>query len=186
MSALTNHASFISVVEYLHGEELSDVKHEYLNGVVHAMAGGTVRHGVIALNISSGLKIRLRGKSCRPHGSDTAVHFSRDQDERYYYPDASVTCGPFDPSARAVEAPVAIFEVLSPTTARIDRTEKKEAYLACASVQHYILVDPDRVETTIYTRETGGWKMTVYNELADELPLPAIEVSLSLAEIYEG
>ena len=186
MSALSNPSKFVSVVEYLHDEELSDVKHEYLNGVVYAMAGGTIRHSAIGLNITSSLKSRLRGKDCRPHASDTAVNLSRNNDERYYYPDASVTCGPFDPSARVLENPVVIFEVLSPSTARIDQTEKKDAYLACESIQHYVIVEPEHVEVTIHTREADGWKLTIYNELTDVLPLTAIEVALPLAEIYES
>ncbi len=186
MSALSNLGHFVSVVEYLHDEEQSDVKHEYLNGVVHAMAGGTLGHSIITQKILLALGTRLRGKQCRPFGSDAAVHFSQAHDERYYYPDATVTCGPFDPAARAIETPVVIFEVLSPSTARIDRTEKKDAYLACKSLQHYILVEPDRVEAVIYTREGEGWKTTFYNELTDALSLSAIEVSLPLAEIYEA
>ncbi len=186
MSALSNQVTFVSVVEYLHDEELSDVKHEYLNGTVHAMAGGSVGHGDIGRNITSALQTLLRGKPCRPHNSDIAVHLSQKRDERYYYPDASVTCGPLDRAARALENPVAIFEVLSPSTARIDQSEKKDAYLACPSIQHYVIVDPEQVNVTIYTREADGWKMTAYNELTDALALTAIEVTLSLAEIYEG
>lgn len=186
MSALSNPSKFVTVVEYLHDEELSDVKHEYLNGMVHAMAGGTIRHSAVALNISSTLKTLLRGKDCRPHGSDAAVNLSRHRDERFYYPDASVTCGPFDPSARALVDPVVVFEVLSPSTARIDQTEKKDAYLACESIQHYVIVEPERVEVTIYTRGADGWKRTVFNELSDALPLTAIEVELPLGEIYEN
>ncbi len=186
MSALSSHRNFVTVVEYLHDEERSDVKHEYLNGLVHAMEGGTLGHDAIGLNVASALKTRLRGLGCRAHGSDALVHLARQGDERYYYPDASVTCGPFDPAARAIEEPVVVFEVLSPSTARIDRTEKKEAYLTCASLQHYVLIEPERVEVTIYTRAAEGWATTIYHELTDTLPLPAIETSLPLAEIYEG
>lgn len=186
MSALSNPSKFVTVVEYLHAEELSDVKHEYLNGVVHAMAGGTIRHSTVALNISSALKTRLRGKDCRPHASDAAVNLSRNNDERYYYPDTSVTCGPFNPAARVLDNPVVIFEVLSPSTARIDQTEKKDAYLACESIQHYVIVEPEHAEVIIYTREADGWKLTIFNELTDALPLSAIEVELPLAEIYEN
>lgn len=186
MSALSNSSNYVTVVEYLHDEELSDVKHEYLNGIVHAMAGGTLGHDAIGLNVTSALKTRLRGGRCRPHGSDALVHLSRQGDERYYYPDASATCGPFDPAGRAIEAPVLIVEVLSPSTARLDRTEKKDAYLACESLRHYVLVEPERVEVTIYTRAADGWTMTIYNELTDTLPLPGIEADLPLAEIYEG
>lgn len=186
MSALSNQVTFVSVVEYLHDEELSAVKNEYINGTVHAMAGGTLRHGVISKQITTSLDNHLRGKRCRAFPADVAVHLSQNRNERYYYPDASVTCDPQDLSARALENPVVIFEVLSPTTARIDQTEKKDAYLACESIQHYVIVDPERVNVVIYSREADGWKMTAYNELTDALALTAIEVTLSLAEVYEG
>ncbi len=88
-------------------------------------------------------------------------------------------------TARTIENPSAIFEVLSPSTARIDQSEKKDAYLACPSVQHYVLVHAEKVEVTIYTRTADGWDVVVYNELTDELPLPAIEVCVPLGEIYE-
>ena len=186
MSALSGHGNFVTVVEYLHDEERSDVKHEYLNGIVHAMAGGTLGHSRIVRNITRAIGNRLHGRRCHLFTSDAAVHLVRNQDERFYYPDASVMRGPVDPAARAIVAPVAVFEVLSPSTARIDRTEKKDAYLACESLQHYILVEPERVEVTIYTRAAEGWTMTIYNERTDTLPLPAIETALPLAEIYEG
>ena len=186
MSALSNQVTFVSVVEYLHDEELSDVKHEYLNGTVHAMAGGSVGHGLTMKQITTSLDKHLLGKRCRAFPSDVAVHLSQNRDDRYYYPDASVTCGPLDRSARALENPVVIFEVLSPSTARIDQSEKKDAYLSCPSIQHYIIVDPERVNVIIYTREAGGWKMTAYNEHSDVLALTAIEVALPLSEIYEG
>ncbi len=186
MSALSNASNFVSVVEYLRGEELSDVKHEYLNGMAHAMAGGTLGHSRTARNITLALGNRLRGKRCHVFTSDAAVHLSKDQDERFYYPDAVVTCGPFDPSARSINAPVVIFEVLSPTTARTDRTEKKDAYLACDSMQHYVLVEPETVEVTVYSRESSGWTKTVYNETDDILTLTGIEVELPLSEIYQA
>jgi Uma2 family endonuclease len=186
MSALSKQVSFVSVVEYLRDEELSDVKREYINGTVHVMTGRTVGHGEIGRNITTALHILLRGKPCRAHNSDIAVHLSLGTDERYYYPDASVTCGPLDNSARALEKPIVVFEVLSPNTARVDRTEKKDAYLACESIQHYVIVEPENINVLIYTREPSGWKMTAYNELTDALALTAIEATLSLAEIYEG
>ena len=186
MSALSSYTHFVTVADYLRGEERSGVKHEYLNGTVHAMAGGTLGHDAIGLNVTSALKTRLRGKRCRPHGSDAAIHLSHHGDERIYYPDASVTCSPMNPAAHTIEAPVLVVEVLSDSTARTDRTEKKEAYLRCPSLQHFLLIEPDRVEVTLFTREAEDWKMTIFNELTDEVPLPGIETSLPLAEIYES
>ena len=185
MSALSIEQLFVTPDEYLEGEESADCKHEYLNGVVYAMAGGKTEHGQIGLNITAALKFRLRGKPCQPTNSDIRVRLKHGQDERFYYPDASVFCHPLKKGALYSENPTAIFEVLSPTTERYDRSEKKDAYLACESIQAYVLVHSERVEVTIYTRVGDGWDVIVYNELTDTLPLPCIECELPLAAIYE-
>lgn len=185
MSALSIEQSFISPSEYLDGEELADCKHEYLNGVVYAMAGGTYRHSRIAVRLVSLLNARLRGKPCRPTNSDMRIRVARAQDFRFYYPDAAVACTPIRDDALFVDNPTVIFEVLSPSTERFDNGEKKEAYLRCESVQAYVLIHSERVEVTIYTRRADGWDATIYNETTDTIPLPCIECELPLAEIYE-
>lgn len=185
MSALSIQQIFISPTEYLEGEELGDCKHEYLNGVVYAMAGGTNQHADIGGNIFTALKFRLRGKPCRAKNSDASIRLRHGHDERYYYPDVSVICAPKNPHARFEENPTVIFEVLSPSTERFDNEEKKNAYLRCESLQAYVLVHSERVEVTIYTRRADGWDATIYNETSDTLPLPCIECELPLSEIYE-
>ena len=185
MSALSSQQFFVSQEEYLEGEQHSDCKHEYLNGVVYAMAGGTNRHGDIGGNIFASLKSKLSGKPCRAKNSDTKVRLLHGRDERFYYPDVSVVCGPKNPDAQFEENPSVIFEVLSPSTARYDNCEKKDAYLRCESLQAYVIVHSERVEVTIHTRVGDGWDVIVYNELTDTLPLPCIECELPLAAIYE-
>jgi Uma2 family endonuclease len=83
---------FLSIAEYLAGEELSDVKHEYLGGTVHAMAGASNRHNAIAVNALVTMGAQLRGKSCRPFNSDTKVRIEYPDHTRFYYPDALVVC----------------------------------------------------------------------------------------------
>ena len=185
MSALSIEHSFVSPTEYLEGEELADCKHEYLNGVVYAMAGGTYRHSRIAVRLVSALERRLHGKPCSPTNSDMSVRLAHNQDERFYYPDATVVCTPIRDNARFIENPTVIFEVLSPSTERFDNEEKKNAYLRCESLQAYVLVHSERVEVTIYTRRSDGWGATIYNETSDTLLLPCIECELPLSEIYE-
>jgi Uma2 family endonuclease len=82
----------ITVSDYLAGEEISDRKHEYLGGTVHAMAGATIRHNNIALNCLAALHGILRGKSCQPFNSDTKVRIEFPDHTRFYYPDAMVVC----------------------------------------------------------------------------------------------
>lgn len=185
MSALSSQQFFVSPAEYLEGEEHADCKHEYLNGVVYAMAGGTFRHSRIAIKVVSALDRRLAGKRCRPTNSDMSIRVAYGKDERFYYPDAAVVCSPIRDDAHFAENPSVIFEVLSPSTARYDNGEKKDAYLRCESLQAYVIVHSERVEVTIYTRIGDGWDVVVYNELTDTLPLPCIECELPLAAIYE-
>lgn len=185
MSALSKSQFFVSPAEYLEREEQSDCKHEYLNGVVYAMAGGTNRHGDIVGNIFAALKSKLTGSAYRAKNAGSKVRLLHGRDERFYCPDVSVVCGLQKPQALFTENPTVIFEVLSPSTERFDKGEKKDAYLRCESLQAYVLVHSERVEVTIYTRSGDGWDAVIYNELSDTLPLRCIECELPLATIYE-
>jgi Uma2 family endonuclease len=185
MSAISTQQLLVSPAEFLAGEVAASCKHEYLNGVVYAMAGGTFAHSAVAVNILTALRSRLRGKPCRPMNSDMLIHLRHGADERYYYPDVSVVCHPVQAGARSVDNPTVVFEVLSPGTERFDSGEKKDAYLRCETLQAYVLVHSERVEVTIHTRRGDGWDATRYNENTDTLPLPCIQCELPLAEIYE-
>src|SRR4051812_43443886 len=104
--------------EYLEAEELSPIKHEYLNGVVHAMSGGRNIHALISTNILAFLHARLRGKKCRPYNPDTKVRIRRGNALRFYSPDARIICKSNAPDEPFQDEPVAIFEVRSESTAR--------------------------------------------------------------------
>src|SRR5258708_39361627 len=103
MSTAVRHAPLVSPEDFLAGEETSEGKHEYLNGVVYAMAGGTQRHSALAVNLVSLLHAQLRGKSCRPYNSDLLVRVRLGDDLRFYYPDATIHCGPVHDDARVID-----------------------------------------------------------------------------------
>src|SRR5207237_6192599 len=84
----------VSVEDYFAGELISPIKHEYLGGVVYAMAGARNVHNIIATNIVGALYARLRGRPCRPFNSDTKIRVRLATQVRFYYPDASVVCRP--------------------------------------------------------------------------------------------
>jgi Uma2 family endonuclease len=92
MTAVRQPSSLLSIEDYLAGEEQPGVKHEYLGGVVHAMAGASNRHNIIASNFLGALIARFRGKSCQPFNSDTKVRITFPDHTRFYYPDAMVVC----------------------------------------------------------------------------------------------
>src|SRR5438445_4801884 len=109
----------LSVEDYLEGERVSEIRHEYVAGRVYAMAGASDDHNRISLNIVAELRERLRGKRCEPFGSDMKLKMPGS--EAFYYPDALVTCDPSDDAKYFREKPAVVFEVLSPETERTDQ-----------------------------------------------------------------
>jgi Uma2 family endonuclease len=185
MSIAQRHA-FLSPEDFLRGEDGAPHKHEYLNGVVYAMAGGTNRHARLAGNAFGSLFSQLRGKKCQPSNSDTMIRVQRGDDLRFYYPDVSVVCEPNALDEHFQERPVAIFEVLSESTARIDRGEKREAYLTIPSLRVLALVDSETMTVALWRRTGETWTQEYITAPDAVIALPEIECELTLAEIYEG
>jgi len=177
----------ISVEEYLEGELVTEVKHEYLGGEVHAMAGGSNRHNRVSGNVFLSLGGNLRGKSCRPFNSDTKVRIQLVNHTRFYYPDAMIVCDKNKDTESWQDRPVVIVEVLSESTRRIDLTEKREAYLTIPSLKALIFVEPDAPAATVHRRgPSGGFLREDYAGLDAIIALPEIEIDLPLADVYEG
>ncbi len=177
--------NLVSVEDYLTGELISPVKHEYVGGVVYAMAGARNAHNTIAVNVVGGLYYRLRGRPCRPFNSDTKVRIRQHESFRFYYPDAFVTCRPNPPEDSFQDEPAVIFEVLSRRTRRIDEGEKKDGYLTIPSLQVYGLVEQEMAAVVLFRRGAGGFVREVYQGLDAVLPLGEIGIELPLAEVYE-
>jgi len=178
--------NLISVEEYLAAELISPVKHEYLGGVVHAMAGARNVHNLIASNTLVALGSRLRGRHCRSFNSDTKIRVRLPTQVRFYYPEASVICrlNPADDSFQ--DEPVVIVEVLSRRTRRIDTGEKKDAYLTIPSLSVYLLIEQDIPAIVAYRRTEHGFVREVYDGLGAVVPLSEVEIVLPLAEVYEA
>lgn len=185
MTAL-RHPNFITVADYLAGEEISDVKHEYLGGTVHAMAGATNQHNKIALNGLASLHGQLRGKPCQPFNSDTKVRIEFPDHIRFYYPDAMVVCHSNPGTDHFQDQPVVVIEVLSDSTRRTDLGEKLDAYLTMPSLQVLLFVEPDFPAVTVHRRQSeGGFALEYHAGLDATIPLPEIDASLPLADLYE-
>ena len=186
MSIAVQHAPLISPKEFLAGEIASEIKHEYLNGVVYAMAGARQRHNELAGNIFAALHGRLRGRPCRPFGSDMLVRVERGIDLRFYYPDVSIICRPAGPDARVQTEPSVIFEVLSESTARTDTGEKRMAYLTIPTLEAYVLVDSAERAVTVWRRVGEDWAPEVFTQPEATLAFTSAECALTVGEIYEG
>ncbi|MEX2138239.1 MAG: Uma2 family endonuclease [Pirellulales bacterium] len=175
----------MSVEDYLAGELVSKVKHEYLGGFVYAMAGARLAHNVIKGNIFAGLHSRVRGGKCRPYDSDTKIRVRLPTHVRFYYPDAPVVCHSNPQDYSFQNQPVLIVEVLSRQTRRTDEVEKKDAYLTIPSLSFYLLVEQEMPVVTAYRWIEQGFTREVYMGPEALIPLPELTTELPLAEIYE-
>jgi len=173
----------ISVAEYLACELASPVKHEYVHGDIYAFAGTTECHNLIAGNIFASLHFKARGSQCRVLFGDVRLQAAPDL---YYYPDVMVVCENTDDDSLTKRRPCLIVEVISPSTSRIDRHEKRLAYQAIASVQTYMIVDTATHRVTRHWRDgSNDWQqMEVIGE--GDVAIPCPEATLTLADIYDG
>jgi Uma2 family endonuclease len=185
MSTATQPIEFITPEEYLEGERVSEMRHEYVRGHVYAMAGASDDHNRIAGNIFRELGNALRGKRCEPFINDMKVKIPPVFAEAFYYPDVMVACDPSDNARYYRERPTIIFEVLSPETQRTDQREKAIAYSAIPSLTTYILAEQDRLALTVLRRAESGWRSEALQGPCAILKLPDIGVEIPLERIYE-
>jgi len=175
----------VSVEDYLAAEAASEVRHEYLGGLVYAMAGETRAHNQIVQNVGFALRQHLRGGPCKLYLSDIQVNFDLHKDEYYYYPDLVVTCDTRDTHSRLVRHPKLIIEVFSENTERIDKREKFFAYTSIASLAEYILIAQARPEVDVF-RRSGEWKAERVSGAGTEISLESLKLPLPLSIVYEG
>ncbi len=174
----------ISVAEFLEGERVSPVKHEYVDGAVYAMAGATTTQNLIATNATGIFYSQLRGKRCQVFNSDMKVRIRQSRCTRFYYPDLSVACQLNAGSDTYQDNPVVIVEVLSESTRRVDEYEKREAYLSINSLYVYILLESNTLAAQVYRRTDDGLVSESYTGAESVIPLPEIDCALSLGEVY--
>jgi Uma2 family endonuclease len=175
----------VSVDDYLAGEEGSEVKHEYLGGVVYAMAGTSKEHNRIAQNIAFAARPSLKGKPCEVFISDVKVRLKALGDDVFYYPDVMVACDPRDTHRLFSRYPKLLVEVSSPSTQRLDRREKRWSYQTIETLEEYVIAAQDRIEVTVF-RRVNNWKPEVFNRLENTVKLKSIGLALKVSSIYEG
>jgi Uma2 family endonuclease len=170
--------------EYFAWEEQQQLRHEYLDGEVYAMTGGTINHSDIAGNFLILLKSHLRGSGCKTLNSDARVNIHNSND--YVYPDLSVTCDERDRNnTQFISYPCVIVEVLSPTTEAYDRGDKFFMYRRSASLQDYILVSADKVAIDIYHKDDRGkWDILSYRS-GDTIELESVNFTFQIEQVYE-
>jgi len=174
----------VSEVDYLETERDASTRHEYVDGVLFAMTGASRAHNQIATNLTIALGTHLRGSGCRVASSDMKVRLG-DTNRRYYYPDAVVSCSDPDeePDAYTETRPVLVVEILSRSTAAIDRREKRLAYQAMPSVIDYLIVSQESREVERFTRAGESWTHTLFGT-GETVELVSIGFALAMEELY--
>jgi Uma2 family endonuclease len=184
MIALNENFPKLTPEEYFVWEEQQLERHEYLDGEVYAMSGGTINHGDIALNFGTLLKTHMRGRGCKTLNSDCRVNIFGTN--KYVYPDLSITCDERDKTTtQYITHPCLIVEVLSPNTEAYDRGNKFKMYRRNPSLQEYILVSAEAIEIELFRKTDADiWQMLDY-QAGDMVELKSIDLTFPIEQVYE-
>ncbi len=177
--------NFISVDEYLEGEKLSEVRHEYFDGEVMAMAGASDEHELVAGNLFAVLHAYLKGKPCRVFKDGMKLRMPMMGRDLFYYPDVMVACDPTDNQRYFRERPKLLIEVLSEDENK-DLVEKFLAYQRIPSLEEYVVVSPNpaRPDVRIFRREEGWEPGETHRD--GVFTLRSIGLTLTVSAVYES
>ena len=174
----------MTVEEYLAHEQETGIKHEYIDGEIFAMAGGSRHHTAIITNCSGELREQVRKKPCQAYTSEIKVKIN---DLKYVYPDFTVVCDEQE-YADEVETmlvnPTLVGEVMSPSSGDYDQGTKAGYYRSLPSVQQYLLLNQDKPYAQLFTRNDIGWQLQEFEGLDAVIPLKPIGCELKLSEAY--
>ncbi len=170
--------SKISEEEYLQGELVAEFKHEFIDGEAYAMAGASESHNLLAGNIFAELKNQLKGTPCRTFIADMKVKVAND----FFYPDVMVACQKDDDFDYYKQSPLIIVEVLSSSTRKFDKTDKRLKYQNIPSVEEYVLIDQTIAEIEVF-RKKEHWQ-SFYYYLGDEITFESLGVTVLVEDIY--
>ncbi|WP_297575839.1 Uma2 family endonuclease [uncultured Deefgea sp.] len=180
--ALTQ-SDFVSPEQYLAEEQLRQERHEYYDGLVYAMSGGSYAHSTLASNFQFLLKSHLKGSGCRASNSDMRLRV--DVANCCFYPDVSVHCGQVEAAMLSLPSARIVVEVLSPSTAAYDQGRKFDIYRQLADLQEYVLVDSESRNVHVFHRaDNGDWVFHGYSG-SETIQLASIDFSVSLTELYD-
>ncbi len=176
---------YVTVEEWRALERASDAKHEYIDGQLYLMAGGSRAHATIALNVASALRAMLRGGPCTVYNSDIASRLSA---SRFVYPDVVVTCEECDApiyEETEISSPRLAMEILSESTEGRDRGAKFGYYRDCPTMQEYVLVNMRERAVEVHRRTPADWVLFRTYGSAEEVEFASIGAHLGVDEIYD-
>jgi Uma2 family endonuclease len=184
MIAVREHFPRFTPEEYFAWEEQQLERHEYIDGEVYAMSGGTIIHSQISSNFNRLLGNHLRGSGCRTLNSDARVSILASS--HYVYPDVSITCDERDRTTpKYITYPCLIVEVLSPSTEAYDRGNKFKLYRRNPCLQEYVLVDAETMAIELFRKTDGGsWQIIDY-EPGDVVELISVKLTFQIEQVYE-
>lgn len=170
----------LSVADYLAGERVSEIRHEYVDGEVFAMAGASMNHNRISANLVRHLGNHLAGMPCEVFNSDMML---KTTERRYRYPDVVVSCESENTNERFLDNAVLLVEVISRSTRKSDKEVKRLEYLQLPSLLEYVLIEQDFVEVEVL-RRSDGWQPSYYY-LGDEVWLESVDLQVPVVDVYE-
>ena len=176
----------MTVEEYLAFDEASEIQHEFIDGELISMPGGSGPHNLVVARTTIALGVALEGRDCFIFGSQMRV---RIDESRYLFPDVSVVCGEpayGDDNKVILLNPSVVVEVTSPSSLSYDHVDKVAFYGAVHSIQGYLILNQERVFAEWYTRSESGWHLQQFSDLADEIELEPLGCALRLADVYRS
>jgi Uma2 family endonuclease len=185
MEAILRLSRRASYADYLAAEQNSDCRHEFIDGVIVAMAGGSDEYNALTSRLAIALGRRLSGV-CRTYSSDQRFWIAARARGRYA--DGSVICGPPEHPPhddQATTNPLIVLEVLSPSTEGDDEGDKRADFQSLDSLRAYVLVAQDELRVRVYRRDGATWSDVTYRH-GESFDLPALSSPVPVAEIYEG
>jgi Uma2 family endonuclease len=182
--AVPKNLTYITAAEYLKSERGAEIKHEYVDGEVYAMAGENRRHNRITSNFMLSFRDFLSETNCETYFEGVKVQASQ---STFYYPDVLVTCETENEDDNyVIKFPCLIIEVLSPSTAATDKREKLIVYKLIESLQEYAIVWQEEMRVELHRRRDKGWLTFFHTQPEDEVEFASINFQTTVAEIYRG
>lgn len=170
-----------SVAEYLEFEERAGERHEFIDGIIYAMVGGTDRHNLIAGNLFLALGNHLPER-CQVFEQGMKLRLVIDRAECFYYPDVMASCSELDRASLYREHPLLIAEVLSESSERADRTDKFTAYKTIGDLQEYVLIVQDVPQVEVFRRRNAWQPETFF--MSDTITFESVELTLPVSQLY--
>lgn len=176
----------LTVAEYLAFEEKATTKHEYWDGHLRAMAGGSLEHAFLGHQLSRFFNDAMDNLPCFAAGDNIAVRI--EENNAIVYPDVVIWCGDSELESekqRILYNPIIVAEVLSPSTTPYDRGAKLKAYIQIPSLTDYLMLSPERVSIERYSRsDAGQWMYSLYVKRAEVIKFAKLGIELSVGDIY--